>query len=152
MKGRFFAGRQVEASLFTGGERFQLNGVGEDPDDESTAKEGKKQLYDSAQWIMKEEEWVNNRVLFRDVTQYTKYILYQCMNTIILQHEIIENTYYQQAKKGLVSIVSRNRLKNCSILFYIQIQGSFTIDATKFYIWIRTENISIVQDNEERVR
>ncbi|KIJ39912.1 hypothetical protein M422DRAFT_780920 [Sphaerobolus stellatus SS14] len=56
MNGRFFAGRQVEASLFTGGERFQRSGVGEDPDDESTAKEGKKQLYDSAQWIMKEGE------------------------------------------------------------------------------------------------
>ena len=56
MNGRFFAGRKVEASLFTGGERFQRSGVGEDAGDEDNEEEEKQRLDDFAQWLMKEGE------------------------------------------------------------------------------------------------
>ncbi|OCH91463.1 hypothetical protein OBBRIDRAFT_792292 [Obba rivulosa] len=53
MHGRFFAGRRVEASLYTGKQRFKRGGQGDDF--EGGGDEGeKKRLDDFAQWLMAE--------------------------------------------------------------------------------------------------
>ncbi|KAG6837706.1 hypothetical protein H0H93_003508 [Arthromyces matolae] len=55
MNGRFFAGRRIEASLFTGKQRFKRSGAGDDADDEGADGE-KKRLDDFAQWLLQEGE------------------------------------------------------------------------------------------------
>lgn len=55
MQGRFFAGRRVEAALFTGKQSFKRTGAGEDVEGEGDEAE-KKRLDDFAQWLMKEGE------------------------------------------------------------------------------------------------
>jgi len=56
MNGRFFAGRQVQASLFTGAQRFKRSGTGDEVGDEESEESEKRRLDDFAQWIMKEGE------------------------------------------------------------------------------------------------
>ncbi|KIK67446.1 hypothetical protein GYMLUDRAFT_1020457 [Collybiopsis luxurians FD-317 M1] len=53
MNGRFFDGRQVEASLYSGKQRFQRSGAGDDFEDEGDEAE-KKRLDDFAQWLLTE--------------------------------------------------------------------------------------------------
>ncbi|KAG6845387.1 hypothetical protein H0H87_009734 [Tephrocybe sp. NHM501043] len=53
MNGRFFAGRRIEASLFSGKQRFKRSGAGEDAEDGGAEGE-KKRLDDFAQWLMTE--------------------------------------------------------------------------------------------------
>ncbi|KAF5386014.1 hypothetical protein D9615_002527 [Tricholomella constricta] len=53
MNGRFFAGRRIEASLFTGKQRFKRSGAGDDHEDEGEEAE-KKRLDDFAQWLLTE--------------------------------------------------------------------------------------------------
>lgn len=52
MNGRFFSGRRVEASLYTGKQRFKRSGT---EDYEGEGDEGeKKRLDDFANWLMTE--------------------------------------------------------------------------------------------------
>ncbi|RDB16776.1 Splicing factor U2AF-associated protein 2 [Hypsizygus marmoreus] len=53
MNGRFFAGRRIEASLFSGKQRFKRTGAGEDVGGEGDEAE-KKRLDDFAQWLLTE--------------------------------------------------------------------------------------------------
>ncbi|KAG6862264.1 hypothetical protein C0995_002195 [Termitomyces sp. Mi166 len=53
MNGRFFAGREIEASLFSGRQRFQRSGAGDDNEGEGEEGE-KKRLDDFAQWLLTE--------------------------------------------------------------------------------------------------
>jgi len=55
MDGRFFGGRKIEASLFTGGQRFKRS-IGDEGGEEESEEAEKKRLDDFAQWIMKEGE------------------------------------------------------------------------------------------------
>ncbi|KAG6880347.1 hypothetical protein C0992_011098 [Termitomyces sp. T32_za158] len=55
MNGRFFAGRRIEASLFSGRQRFQRSGAGGDVEGEGEEGE-KKRLDDFAQWLLAEGE------------------------------------------------------------------------------------------------
>lgn len=55
MNGRFFDGRRVEASLYSGKQRFQRSGAGEDLEDDGGGDESeKKRLDDFAQWLLTE--------------------------------------------------------------------------------------------------
>jgi HIV Tat-specific factor 1 len=54
MHGRYFSGRQVEATLFNGQQRFKRSGVGDDQGDEVTEEAEKKRLDDFANWLMTE--------------------------------------------------------------------------------------------------
>jgi HIV Tat-specific factor 1 len=54
MNGRFFAGRRVEANLFTGKQRFRRSGAGEDHGEDGADAE-KKRLDEFAQWLMEED-------------------------------------------------------------------------------------------------
>ncbi|KAF8829254.1 hypothetical protein F5051DRAFT_320328 [Lentinula edodes] len=53
MNGRFFDGKRVEASLYSGKQRFQRSGAGEDIEGEGDEAE-KKRLDDFAQWLLTE--------------------------------------------------------------------------------------------------
>lgn len=55
MNGRFFAGRRVEASLYTGSQRFKRTGV-EDAGEEDSEGTEKQRLDDFANWLMTEGE------------------------------------------------------------------------------------------------
>lgn len=53
MHGRFFAGRRIEASFFTGKQRFRRSGTGDDAEEDSEDAE-KKRLENFTQWLMSE--------------------------------------------------------------------------------------------------
>lgn len=53
MNGRFFAGRRVEASLYSGKQRFKRSGAGEEFEGDDDDAE-KKRLDDFANWLMTE--------------------------------------------------------------------------------------------------
>ncbi|KAF5393527.1 hypothetical protein D9757_000573 [Collybiopsis confluens] len=53
MNGRFFDGRRIEASLYSGKQRFQRSGTGDELEDEGDEAE-KKRLDDFAQWLLTE--------------------------------------------------------------------------------------------------
>jgi HIV Tat-specific factor 1 len=53
MNGRFFAGRRIEATLFSGKQRFQRSGGGDEIEGEGDEAE-KKRLDDFAQWLLTE--------------------------------------------------------------------------------------------------
>lgn len=53
MNGRFFAGRQIDASLYAGKNMFKRSGVGEDMEGDSAEAE-KKRLDDFAKWLLTE--------------------------------------------------------------------------------------------------
>ncbi len=53
MNGRFFDGRRVEAALYSGRQRFQRSGAGDELDEEGDEAE-KKRLDDFAQWLLTE--------------------------------------------------------------------------------------------------
>ncbi|KAJ4467619.1 hypothetical protein C8R41DRAFT_50677 [Lentinula lateritia] len=55
MNGRFFDGKRVEASLYSGKQRFQRSSAGEDIKGEGDEAE-KKRLDDFAQWLLTEGE------------------------------------------------------------------------------------------------
>lgn len=55
MQGRFFDGRRVEASLYTGKQRFKRSGAHDDFEGEGDEAE-KKRLDDFANWLMTEGE------------------------------------------------------------------------------------------------
>ena len=54
MNGRFFAGRKVEAALYSGKQRYRRSGAHEEFDDESNGEDEKKRLDQFAQWLMSE--------------------------------------------------------------------------------------------------
>jgi len=56
MNGRFFSGRQVEASLFAGSQRFRRTGAGDNGGDEDTDEAERKRLDEFANWLMMEED------------------------------------------------------------------------------------------------
>ena len=53
MQGRFFDGRRIEASLYSGKQRFKRSGAGAEFEGDTEAAE-KKRLDDFAQWLMHE--------------------------------------------------------------------------------------------------
>jgi HIV Tat-specific factor 1 len=53
MDGRFFAGRRIEASLYSGKQRFHRSGAGEDFEGDGAEAE-KRRLDDFAQWLLTE--------------------------------------------------------------------------------------------------
>ena len=53
MNGRYFAGRRIEASLFSGKQRFKRSGA-KDVEDGEGGEAEKKRLDDFAQWLMDE--------------------------------------------------------------------------------------------------
>lgn len=53
MHGRFFAGRQVEATLYSGKQRFNRGGAGDEIEGDGDEAE-KKRLDDFAQWLLTE--------------------------------------------------------------------------------------------------
>jgi len=53
MNGRFFGGRRIEAALFSGKQRFQRSGAGDEIEEEGDEPE-KKRLDDFAQWLLTE--------------------------------------------------------------------------------------------------
>ncbi|KAF9268866.1 hypothetical protein L218DRAFT_918028 [Marasmius fiardii PR-910] len=53
MNGRFFAGQKIEASLYSGKQRFKRSGAGDDVEGEGEEAE-KKRLDDFANWLMTE--------------------------------------------------------------------------------------------------
>lgn len=55
MNGRFFSGRRIEASLFSGRQRFKRSVADDDEDGEGGDAE-KKRLDDFAQWLMAEDD------------------------------------------------------------------------------------------------
>lgn len=55
MNGRFFAGRRIEASLYSGKQRFKRSGAGDEFEGGGDEAE-KKRLDDFAQWLMTEED------------------------------------------------------------------------------------------------
>lgn len=55
MNGRFFAGRRVEASLYTGSQRFKRSDL-EDVTEADTEEAEKERLDNFANWLMKEGE------------------------------------------------------------------------------------------------
>jgi HIV Tat-specific factor 1 len=54
MNGRFFAGRMIEASLYTGKQRFKRGNAGEDLLEGNDEDAEKKRLDQFAQWLMTE--------------------------------------------------------------------------------------------------
>ncbi|KAF9461270.1 hypothetical protein BDZ94DRAFT_1167931 [Collybia nuda] len=54
MNGRYFAGRKIEATLFTSKQRYRRSGTGEEEGDGDEAE--KKRLDDFAQWLLTEGE------------------------------------------------------------------------------------------------
>jgi HIV Tat-specific factor 1 len=55
MHGRYFAGRQIEATLYSGRQRFRRSGAGDDGHGDEALEE-KKRLDDFAQWLMTEDD------------------------------------------------------------------------------------------------
>lgn len=53
MDGRFFAGRRIEATLFSGKQRFRRTGTGEETGGDGDEAE-KQRLDDFAQWLLTE--------------------------------------------------------------------------------------------------
>lgn len=53
MDGRFFAGRRIEATLFSGKQRFKRSGAVDEIEEEGVEAEGKR-LDDFAQWLLTE--------------------------------------------------------------------------------------------------
>lgn len=53
MNGRFFAGRRIEATLYSGKQRFKRSGTGDDVEGDGADAE-KKRLDDFAQWLLTE--------------------------------------------------------------------------------------------------
>jgi HIV Tat-specific factor 1 len=53
MNGRFFDGQRVEASLYTGKQRFKRSGMGDDVGEDTDEAE-KKRLDNFAQWLLTE--------------------------------------------------------------------------------------------------
>ena len=53
MNGRFFAGRRIEAELYSGKQRFKRSGAGEDVEGGGDEAE-KKRLDDFASWLLTE--------------------------------------------------------------------------------------------------
>jgi HIV Tat-specific factor 1 len=53
MNGRFFAGRRIEAELYSGKQRFKRGNTGEEIEGEGDEAE-KKRLDDFASWLMAE--------------------------------------------------------------------------------------------------
>jgi HIV Tat-specific factor 1 len=53
MNGRFFAGRRIEAELYSGKQRFKRSGAGEDIEGGGDEVE-KKRLDDFASWLLTE--------------------------------------------------------------------------------------------------
>lgn len=53
MNGRFFDGRRIEASLYTGQQHFKRSGVGENLEEGEDSD--KKRLDEFAEWLMKED-------------------------------------------------------------------------------------------------
>lgn len=53
MDGRFFAGRRIEATLFSGKQRFRRSGTGEETGGDGDEAE-KQRLDDFAQWLLTE--------------------------------------------------------------------------------------------------
>lgn len=53
MNGRFFSGRQIEASLFSGRQRFRKGGAAEEIEGDGDEAE-KRRLEDFAEWLMAE--------------------------------------------------------------------------------------------------
>jgi HIV Tat-specific factor 1 len=53
MNGRFFDGRRIEATLFSGKQRFKRSGAGDEVEEEGAEAE-KKRLDDFAQWLLTE--------------------------------------------------------------------------------------------------
>lgn len=58
MQGRFFSGRRVEASLYSGKERYNrtIGGGDDDQSDMEVDGDEKKRLDDFADWLMNEED------------------------------------------------------------------------------------------------
>lgn len=57
MNGRFFAGRRVEAFLYTGKQRYQRSGGGEEAEGDGDGDEAEKKRLDNfAQWLLTEGE------------------------------------------------------------------------------------------------
>jgi HIV Tat-specific factor 1 len=54
MNGRFFAGRQVEASLYAGKQRFKRGAGNDDLVEGDTDEAEKKRLDNFAQWLLSE--------------------------------------------------------------------------------------------------
>ena len=54
MNGRFFAGRKIEASLYSGKQRFKRTGAGDEYEGEGDEAE-KQRLDNFADWLTKEE-------------------------------------------------------------------------------------------------
>jgi HIV Tat-specific factor 1 len=55
MNGRFFAGHKIEAALYSGRQRFNRSGPGDDIEGEGEETE-KKRLDNFAKWLMAEGE------------------------------------------------------------------------------------------------
>ena len=53
MDGRYFAGRRIEATLYSGKQRFQRSGTGDDLEGDGDEAE-KKRLDDFAKWLLTE--------------------------------------------------------------------------------------------------
>lgn len=53
MNGRFFAGRRIEATLYTGKQRFRRSGGGDEIEGDGDEAE-KQRLDDFANWLMTE--------------------------------------------------------------------------------------------------
>ena len=53
MNGRFFGGRKIEASLYSGKQRFNRSGAGDEVEGEGDEAE-KKRLDNFAQWLLTE--------------------------------------------------------------------------------------------------
>lgn len=53
MNGRFFAGRRIEATLYTGKQRFRRSGGGDETEGDGDEAE-KQRLDDFANWLMTE--------------------------------------------------------------------------------------------------
>ena len=62
MNGRFFDGRQIEANLYAGRQRFKRSGAGDDTEEGDDAD--KKRLDDFAQWLMTEGDWFDEVAIF----------------------------------------------------------------------------------------
>lgn len=55
MNGRFFAGRQVEATLYTGKQRFKRSAIGDDVAEGAGSEEAEKaRLAAFSEWLMAE--------------------------------------------------------------------------------------------------
>jgi HIV Tat-specific factor 1 len=53
MNGRFFAGRKIEAALYSGKQRFQRSGAADEVEGEGDEAE-KKRLQDFTNWLLSE--------------------------------------------------------------------------------------------------